>query len=421
MPPVLQVELQRIHHVNNSGFNRRQFVAAASLAAAQPQRVMGANDRVGVAVIGCGGRGLLGECLQFGPSMNVEVVAVCDTWGQQREVAAAAVKKATQKDPRQLIHYQDVLALKEVDAVLISTPDHQHCTQLVAAIHSGKDAYVEKPMAMEMKELIEAVDTVNRSDRVVQVGTQVRSWPPSAAGRAFVASGGLGKIIKIEQSRNGYRPYWHATGARPVNEADVDWKAFLMHRKYRLWNADQYAGWYGYHEFSRGPHTGFMAHFIDLVHFVTGARYPKRVVALGGTYRWKDARTAPDSIEVVLEYPDSGFLARYNTTFGTNANSYLKFVGTRGVMDATNWNKPWVLSGAGSGEPDRIPEGTRIPDVDSTPHMKNWFECLRSRKRPNATIDDGYNHSVACIMADEAYIRGKRMAYDPARRRIYEG
>ena len=197
--------------------------------------------------------------------------------------------------------------------------------------------------------------------------------------------------------------------------------AFLMHRKYRPWNADQYAGWYGYHEFSRGPHTGFMAHFIDLVHFVTGARYPKRVVALGGTYRWKDARTAPDSIEVVLEYPDSGFLARYNTTFGTNANSYLKFIGTRGVMDATVWNKPWVLGGAGSGEADRIAEGTRISEVDSTPHMTNWFECLRSRKRPNATIDDGYNHSVACIMADEAYIRGKRMAYDPARRRIYEG
>jgi len=407
--------------VNKSGFNRRQFMAAASLAAAQSERVLGANERIGVAVIGCGGRGLLRECLQFGPDMNVQVTAVCDTWRQQREKAAAAVKQATGKEPRQLVHYQEVLALKEVDAVLISTPDHQHCTQLSAAIRAGKDAYVEKPMAMEMKELIEAVDTVKKSDRVVQVGTQVRSWPPSAAGRAFAASGGLGKIIKIEQSRNGYRPYWHGTGARPVSEADVDWKAFLMHRKFRPFNADQYAGWYGYHEFSRGPHTGFMAHFVDLVHFVTGAKYPKRVVALGGIYRWKDARTAPDSIEVVLEYPEEGFLVRYNTTFGTNANSFLKFIGTRGVMDATSWDKPWVLSGEGSGEQDRIARGAKIPEVESTPHMKNWFECLRTRKPPNATIDDGYNHAVACIMADEAYLRGRRMVYDPAKRAIHEG
>ena len=108
-------------------------------------------------------------------------------------------------------------------------------------------------------------------------------------------------------------------------------------------------------------------------------------MAMGGTYRWKDKRTAPDSIEVVLEYPEQGFLARYNTTFGTNANNYFKFLGSRGMMDATRWNAPWVLSGEGSGEPDRIAAGTRIPEVESTPHMKNWFECMRSRKATGRT------------------------------------
>jgi predicted dehydrogenase len=353
--------------------------------------------------------------------MNVEAAAVCDTWRQQRETAAARVRQATAREPKQFVRYQDVLAAKDVNAVLISTPDHQHCTQLIAAIRAGKDVYVEKPLAMEMKELIEAVDTVKRSDRVVQVGTQVRSWPASAAGRAFASSGGLGKILKVEQSRNNFRPYWHRLGERRVNEADVDWKAFLMHRKFRPWNADQYAGWYGYREFSRGPHTGYMAHFADLVHFVTGAKYPRRVVALGGTYRWKDERTAPDSIEVVLEYPDEGFLARYNTTFGTGANSFMKFIGTRGVMDATNWSRPWTLSGDGSGEPDRIAAGTPIQEAPSSPHMKNWLECLRSRKPPAATIDDGFGHAVACIMADEAFARGSRMVFDPARRSIQEG
>jgi predicted dehydrogenase len=399
--------------------DRRQFVMAAALTAAQSRRASGANERIGVAVIGCGDRDLLGEVLQFQREMNVEVAAVCDTWRQQREKAAARVKEATGHDPKQVVRHQDVLASKDVDAVLISTPDHQHCTILTAAIRAGKDVYVEKPLAMEMKELIESVDAVKRSDRVVQVGTQVRSWPASAAGRAFAASGGIGKIMKVEQSRNNYQPYWHRLGVRPVVETDVDWKGFLMHRKYRPWNADQYAGWYGYREFSRGPHTGFMAHFADLVHFVTGAKYPKRVVALGGTYRWKDARTAPDSIEVVLEYDD--FLARYNTTFGTSANSFMKFIGARGVMDATNWNRPWTLSGEGSGERDRIAAGAKIPEVESTPHMKNWFECLRSRKKPSATIDDGFGHAVACIMADEAFIRGNRIVFDPVKRMLHAG
>ena len=407
--------------MSSPNINRRQFVLAASATAAYAARVPGANDRIGVVVIGCGSRGLLREALQFARECNVEVTGVCDTWRQQREAAAAQVKQATDREPKQFVHYQDALADQTVDAVLISTPDHQHCTQLIAAVRAGKDAYVEKPLAMEMKELIDAVDTVKKSDRVVQCGTQVRSWAPSVAGRAFVGSGGLGKILKIEQSRNTYRPYWHTTGARHVEEADVDWKAFLMHRKYRPWDADQYAGWYGYREFSRGPHSGYMAHFADLVHYVTGAKYPRRAVALGGIYRWKDARTAPDSIEVVLEYPEEGFLVRYNTTFGTNANSYIKFIGTRGVMDASRWDAPWKLSGEGSGEPDRIAPGARIAELESTHHMKNWFECMRSRKQPNAPIDAGYAHAVAVIMADEAYIRGSRVVYDPARRVIREG
>ena len=402
-------------------WNRREFVAAASAAALRPQRILGANDRIGIGIIGCGVRGLLKEVLQFSQETNVEVTAVCDTWRQQRETAAAKVKEASGREPRGFVHYQDLLAAPGVDAVVIGTPDHQHCTMLTAAARAGKDVYVEKPLAMDMKELAEAVDAVKKHERVVQCGTQVRSFPSSAAARAFVASGGLGKILKVEQSRNSYRPYWHRYGERPIQESDVDWKAFLMHRKYRPWDPDQYAAWYGYREFSRGPHANLMVHFIDLVHYVTGAKIPKRVVTLGGVYRWKDARTVPDSVETILEYPDEGFLVRYSSAFGTSSGSYLKFFGTRGVMDATRWGKPWVLSGEGSGEPDKIQAGAEIPEVESTPHMKNWLECLRTRQAPNAPIDAGYAHSVAVIMADEALVRGARMTYDPARRVIQAG
>ena len=109
-----------------------------------------------------------------------------------------------------------------MDAVLISTPDHQHCTKLSAAIHAHKDVYVEKPLAMDMKELLSAVDTVKKSDRIVQCGTQVRSWAPSASGRVFANSGGLCKLFKIEQSRNSFHPYWDSNAARKVQESDTD-------------------------------------------------------------------------------------------------------------------------------------------------------------------------------------------------------
>ena len=404
--------------MSDAKITRRGFVAAAPLAMLRPERILGANDRIAVAVIGCGGRGLIGEVLEFQKETNADLAVVCDTWRPQREKAAAAVEKASGREPKMVVHYQDVLAMKEIDAVVISAPDHLHCTMLRDAVKAGKDVYVEKPLAMNMQELIEAVDTVKRSDRVVQVGTQVRSWPPSMAAREFVRSGGLGRIIKIEQSRNSYKPYWHHYGERPVQEADVDWKAFLQNRKFRPWNPDQYTAWYGYREFSLGPQTGFMSHFVDLVHFVTGVNFPKHVTAFGGTYRWKDERTAPDSFEAILEY--EGFLVRYNTTFGTDANSYLKFFGTRGMADATEWDKPWVLSGQ-EGEPDAIAPGTKIPEVPSTPHMKNWLECVHTRKEPAAPIDAGYRHAVACLMADESWVHGTRMVYDAAKRQIHAG
>ena len=404
--------------MSTSDWSRRKFVAAASFAAMSRERVLGANDRISVAVIGCGERGHVGEVLEAGKVANADLTVVCDTWRQQREKAAAAVKQACGREPRMAVSYHDVLAMKDVDAVVVATPDHQHCTMLRDAVRAGKDAYIEKPLAMNMKELVEAVDAVRHSERVVQVGTQVRSFPSSVAGRAFVASGGLGKIFKIEQSRNNYKPYWHHYAERPVQQGDVDWRGFLMNRKYRDWDADQYAGWYGYRDFSLGPQTGFMSHFIDLVHFVTGASFPKRVTALGGTYRWKDARTAPDSFEAILEYDD--FLVRYNTTFGTSANSYLKFIGTRGVMDATRWDDPWVLSGQ-QGEPDSLPPGSTVPPMESTPHMQNWLECLRTKAKPNAPIEAGYQHAVACLMADQSWIDGTRMVYDAGKRAIVAG
>jgi predicted dehydrogenase len=411
-----------------NGANRREFLAGAgALTAASYSRVLGANDRVQVANVGCGRRGLLKELIQIKDDAQLDVAAVCDTWKQKLAKASEQVKEFTGKTPLATARIDDVLSRKDIDAVVIGTPDHLHCTQLIEAIRAGKDVYVEKPLAMNMKELIRAYDVVKKSDRIVQIGTQMRSYPQSGGAKNFLAAGELGKVLKVEQVRNGYTPYWMSYGGdafinEKPSESDIDWKSFLGDRKARPFDAVQYQNWYGYRDFSRGPHTNLMVHFIDLVHFVTNVQFPKRVVAMGNTYRWKESYDAPDSVEVALEYPE-GFMVRYCTLYGNSANNYAKWLGTRGTLDAKNLSarEPWMASGDGSGEPDKLKSAIELPKVASVHHMKNWIDSIRSRKPPIAPIEAGYAHSVAVIMADEALTTGRRMTYDHSRREVVAG
>lgn len=416
--------------MNDSASSRRQFVArsvTAGLTAASYSHVLGANNRVRVANVGCGRRGLLRELIQVREDAQAEVAAVCDTWRQKREKAAAQVKEFTGSAPYATDKLEDILSRKDIDAVIIGTPDHLHCTQLIQAIKAGKDVYVEKPLAMNMKELVQAYDAVKKSDRIVQVGTQMRSYPQSGGAKQFLTSGQLGKVLKVEQVRNGYRPYWMSYGGdtfakdKPT-EQDVDWEAFLGHRKERKFDPEQYQSWYGFRDFSGGPHTNLMVHFIDLVHYVTGVQFPSRVVALGNTYRWKGEFDVPDSVEVSLEYPE-GFLVRYCTMFGNGANNYAKWFGTRGTLDAKNLSarETWIASGEGSGEQNKLASSIELPKTPTVHHMKNWIDCIRTRQQPIAPIEAGYAHSVAVIMADEALTTGRRVTYDHKRREIIPG
>ena len=392
------------------------------MAALGATRTLGSNDRIGVGILGCGTRNLLRQVLAYRDQANAEVRAVCDIWRVRREEAAERVRATAGNAPEQVHSYDDLLAREDIDAVVIGTPDHQHCTQLIDAVRAGKDVYVEKPLAMDLKELKRAYDTVKASDRVVQMGTQVRSFPSSVAARAFVQSGGLGKIFKIEQSRNSYRPYWYRYAERKVEQGDTDWKRFLMQRRSRPWDAQQYAGWFGYRDFSQGPHSNLGVHFFDLVHYVTGAGPPARAVTMAGGFRWnQDGFDVPDSVETTLEYPKEGFLVRYCSTFGVRGHSYLKFFASRGQMDATRWGDPFLISGNTVENDDRIRDGEGIPELESVPHMLNFLECVRSRETPNAPIEAGYSHSIAAILADESFVRGSRVEYDAKRRRIRAG
>jgi len=274
--------------------------AAFSMTATSHARVVGANERISLGMIGCGSRGVgahMKGVQKHAPRQNVEFTAVCDPWQKRREAAAELVKQWTGRPARQFVSYRDVVALEDVDAVMIASCDHQHTAHLEAAAKAKKDVYCEKPLAMDLDKLITACDAVSANGICCQIGTQVRSWPTSRACRELYQSGALGKVTRIEQCRNGARPYWYSR-LRDVKQEDVDWKEFLMDRPMRPFRADLFTGWYGYRDFSDGPIPGLASHFVDLIHYFTGATFPQSCVAHGGTFTWKDehAFTCPDQV-----------------------------------------------------------------------------------------------------------------------------
>jgi predicted dehydrogenase len=414
-----------------SFYSRRKFLktaaagsAALALSAVSYGRVIGANDRLSIGIIGCGGRGLgshMPDIHKHSESQNAEITAVCDPWRLRREEAAAKTKDWYGREARQFSSYRDLLALKDVDAVTIASCDHQHTTHLEAAARAGKDVYCEKPLAMDFEKLCKAYDAVKEAKIIVQIGTQLRSLPSFTGCRELYKTGILGQVSRIEQCRNGEQPYWYSY-VKDVKEQDVDWKEFLMDRPARPFDPVLYSGWYGYREFSDGPVPGLGSHFIDLVHYITGAQFPTSCVCLGGTFTWKDEHkfTCPDHVQALWIYPE-GFMVSYSTNFGNGSGNSFKIFGDEGVLDMVDWMAP-VLSAEGGGKrKGKIRGKNPVQEVQRPDHFLDWLQCIRSRQTPNASIEAGYQHAVACIMAVRAFDSGKRMIYDHAKRQIREG
>lgn len=416
---------------NQKGVTRRGFLktaaagaVACSLTASSHSRVIGANDRIRIGLVGCGQRGvgaLMKEVHDHSKSQNAEVVVVCDPWRIQREKAAAKAKEWFGTDVDQTISYREILTRDDVDAVLIASCDHQHTRHLEAFARAGKDVYCEKPLAMEIDKLNAACDAVREHEVVVQVGTQLRSLPSMTGAKAFYETGKLGTVARIEQCRNLAQPYWYPRVAE-VNEEDVDWEEFLDDRPMRLFDPNVYSGWYGYREFSDGPVPGFGSHFIDLVHYITGAAFPESCVCSGGVYTWKDEFrfTCPDHVQAQWHYPE-GFMVSYSSNFGNGDGNSFKFFGNEGVMDLLDWDRPMVSASGTLGNKGKEAPKEAVEPVPHIPHMQDWLECLRSRKTPNASIETGRQHAVAVIMAMKAFDVGRRQVYDPVKREIVEG
>ena len=454
--------------------NRRTFVKQAGIAAIgvgmdarSYARVLGANNRIRLGQLGCGSRshGHVHMAQLASKYMPVEMVAVCDIWSHARARRAAQVKKAFNLEPQQYKYSEEMLARKDIDGVMIATGDFQHAKLCIDVVQAGKDCYVEKPFANVLSEAIAARDAVKASKQVVQMGTQFRSEPYPLAVRDIVRSGRIGPIVHIEQEWNVNEERWrfveHDTGnddrteqdlnmewkkwlygrKSELREEDTDWNRWLLGKPYQPFDPHVYLEFRIYKKFSSGIFDQWMSHGSDLVHLWMDETHPASAIATGGVLAWKDGRENPDTCVAALMYP-KGFLYTYKTTFGNSYRSFTRIQGRDGTITCNGCEGgylytvtkeggrkefdeetepdytsiPIVASAAEQEEVLHVPgapsPSSHGPDDDDVTHMMNWLTAMRARREPNATVDHGFSHSIACIMATQSYWSGKKLYWD---------
>jgi predicted dehydrogenase len=439
--------------INNDEISRRSVLigGAAMLGSTTTSyaRIVGANDRIRLGHCGVGNRGreLASIVAGLKNSHNVEMAAVCDLWKVNRERAAKAVSDAYGREPRTFQYLEDLLERNDIDAVILSSADFQHAPFLRMAAEAGKDAYCEKPMANSLEDAKAARDTVRAHNLIVQIGTQHRSEPYQSAAKAWVDRGVLGRVSKVEIVWNYHGPRWRGRPeVKQIREEETDWRKWLLDKPYRPFDPRAYFEFRLYRDFSSGIPDQWMSHAIDMVHFLLDDHFPKSVVAHGGVFAWPDGRENPDTFQALLEYP-KGFLVSYSTSFGNDSDSFTRVMGNQATLinvggegsrrwkvveeKGTHESNPFVhrtekIVKLGEHERRSMSWSERLLNgaVEKTvgpfsfasdtnaSHMKNWLECLRTRRQPNATVENGFAHSVACIMAARAQREGKKLYWD---------
>lgn len=408
--------------------SRRLFLgSAAALTAATYARAAGSNERLSVGIVGPGGRGrsLLYTFFQAQKDAKAELTASCDIWSLARERANEFIKKNKVAEPRQFKRLEDMLDAKDLDAIIIATPDHAHAKHLAMCLQAGKHVYCEKPFANTIEDANATIDVCRKSDKVVTLGTQRRSDPHYLAAADTIKTGVLGDIVKVDVVQNALSPFrWRRDAdVKLLKETDTDWKAFLMGKPDRPFDARQYLEFRLFREFSSGIIDQWMTHLIDTVHMLAGGTFPKSVVAHGGTYAWKDHRENGDTVQVSLDYPE-GFMATYSSTLANGSGSGCRVLGRKATLEYEN---QWQVSdlakkGEKSAEPKPIAAKEGLTGNMDLLHIRNWLDgAAKGNKQTNCTPEHGYQHSIACIMAATALRTGHRQTFDPKTRTIKEG
>jgi predicted dehydrogenase len=372
-----------------------------------------ANETITVGCIGTGGR-----CRRLMQSLatipGVKIAAVCDIW----DFHLAEGKKLAQPDAFSTKDHRALLDRKDIDAVVIGTPDHWHVPTTVDACTAGKDVYVEKPLTHELSEGQRVIDAQNKHNRIVQVGTQQRSMPHLQKAYEIVKSGQLGEIHKVHLTWNRNTP----RSARPnlnIDPKTVDWKRFLGTAKPQPFDEYRFRQWRWFWDFGGGIFTDLMVHWIDVVHWYLDLDHPTTAASVGDHFQAKDLWETPDTVQTLMKYPgvknsDSSVQAYFEGTFVNARNAAMcEFMGSEATL--------YIDRGRYEIHPERrsklkaseliLGDGPRGADFYNQPdgellHLANWIECIRTRKRPACPAEVGVSSASAAHLANRSLRSG---------------
>jgi predicted dehydrogenase len=388
---------------------RRTFLAATAASYAQ---ILGANDNIRIGVIGSGGRGrlLTSEFKEVG----AEMAAVCDVY----EPHLQAGVKAASTGATAYTDYRRLLDDKSIHGVIVATPDHWHAQMAIDAVNAGKDVYLEKPMAHTIDEGFRIVEAVRKTKRVVQVGMQRRSYDVFHNAHSIMKSGQVGEVRLVNSWWMNYTP-----SLRGANlDGKLDWNQWLGSAPKRPLDPMRFRNWYWFWDYSGGMLIGQAAHVIDAIHMLMDSTFPAAVTCTAGKVD-VDGAEVPETATMAVEYPEN-YLAVF--TIGYKAMRYhtfndqmKNFHGSKARFDV--WREGYALypqSSAIEMQPTlelRKP-GSFVPATRS--HIRNFLDCIRSRKDPNATVEMGNYTNVALCMAMQSQREGRRLRWNAASRRV---
>jgi predicted dehydrogenase len=433
-----------------SSSNRRDFLKnAAALGVASsltrsaliagPSRIIGANDRINVGIIGCGGRGtgVARDFAKAGETKNARVAMVCDVY-QKRVNANAEYHKV-----KGTLDYREVLDNPEIDAVYIATPDHWHAAIAIAAMDKGKDVYLEKPMVHTLEESRQLINTVKETKRVLQVGSQTTSGDQWAKARKAIADGMIGDMLMSQGSyhRNSLDGEWNyaidnAAGPQGKGADYIDWKMWLGSAPERQWNADRFFRFRKYWDYSGGIATDLFYHVVAPMNICWGEpQFPAKVMSSGGVYEFHDEREVPDTFHLMAEYGRghsfvlSSSLANSQHIPGLirghagtitmvehgQFERYSPYISVRPEKRGKQYVDPSWPDRFGTEDEVKI----EVPEEDiMQKHIGNFLDCMRSRQKPTLDVETGARAQVLITMAVMSYRQGRVLYFDEKNWRV---
>jgi predicted dehydrogenase len=394
----------------------KQSIATGITAAAAGNKILGANDRIRIGVIGLGRQGR-GVMRTFAKNSDVEIAALCDVYQPQID---AAIKDARLEGVKTFRDFRQLLDLKDIDAVIVATPDHWHPLNLIMACQTGKDVYVEKPISVTVEEGRKMVQAARKYNRIVQVGTQQRSGDHYQKAAEIVRSGQIGKVTSVHS--------WNYGNSAPDgigNPADgstpdgLDWDLWLGPAPMRPFNAnrfgvhpDRWSTFRYFWDYAGGMMTDWGVHHLDIVQMVMGVDAPLAVNASGGKYVLRDNRDTPDTLIVTYEYP--GFLCTYENREGNgqpiDGHGYgITFYGT----DATLFiDREYFEIRSEKGRKDAEPQRVAGQNKQGEEHIRNFLDCVKTRNLPICDIEVGHRSTTTALLGNVALRSGRRVLWN---------